>query len=303
MSPDLEMPSSERIPVYNGVSDEVEWSCAGFRFERAPDYELQLQKLPTSPSGFGDNIQPGQKGEHVVTFTAIPLKEPERGMFFEDATSLEDVTALWSFVGRFEVVTPRSNVHRPSGKELNLALVGAEEVAQVVTAAYGRLRARPICRRSRSALLTYLEIRHVRPLQIEAALLCSVLECLAPIGAPSDDRQRYRPIVDLLAALPVAVDIGRGRIEQLVVVLFGFRNEFLHGGVYPYRDDIEISSAMTTIGRAVHAARILTKFAVASALKFDPVKPGVLGVQIRAFFEGGTFIPAALAKLFQANEP
>ncbi|HWD38805.1 MAG TPA: hypothetical protein VG944_08150, partial [Fimbriimonas sp.] len=223
MTSEIEAPVSEPRDIYNGVCDAKEWSCGGFRFEQAADYIAQLERLPA----LATNSQSARKGEHVVTFRATPFREIHKSMWFEDATSLEDVLALWSFCGGQEAVSLVGKVRGPSSGELGYQLVGPSDLEWFLCEAYGRLRKRPVDRQIKSALLTYLEIQHVRPLQLEATLICSVLECLAPIGPPTGDQKRYIPIIDLLSRLPVAQERAtRDKIEEVIVFLYGFRHDF-----------------------------------------------------------------------------
>lgn len=225
-------------------------------------------------------------------------------MFFVDGTALHDVLALWSFGGGREVVPYNSRAHWPSSDELGFELVESDEILDYVGRSYGRVRVRPVDRRIRSALLSYLEIQHVRPLQLKAALLTSVLECLAPINAPkaAQDSKRYEPIVAKVSALPLLRHMGRRsalpHIERVVVELFRLRNEFLHAGVNPYRNDISIGEAITSMGRVVRASRILAKLCLTYALGFPNSGTGArrLVAQLGWFFDSGTFLPKQLPR-------
>lgn len=303
---DVAKHSAVRIAICNGVSDAPEWRCAGFRFTRVLDYERRLKRLPALASRVGERLRPARKGTHVVTFNAQAegASPPRASMFFEDGTALHDVLALWSFAGGREVVPYNSRAHGPTADELGFELVESDGVVDFVGRSYGCVRVRPVDRRIRSAFVTYLEIQHVRPLQLKAALLTSVLECLAPINAPktAQDSKRYEPIVAKLSTLPLLRHMGRRnatpQVERVVVELFRLRNEFLHSGVFPYRDDIAIGEAITSMGRVVRASRILAKLTLMYELGFPDsgFRARRLVTQLGWFFNSGTFLPMQLPR-------
>ena len=81
---------------------------------------------------------------------------------------------------------------------------------------------------------------------------------------------RYQPITTHLASVPVIARaaLDQGKLEALVVELYKLRNGFLHSGLHPYHDNIDLDGVTVTTGRVVRGARVLAKLAVADAFGF-----------------------------------
>lgn len=296
--------------VFNGEAVDSVWECGGYQFSRSPDYEHRIQDLPRL-GGF-KNLEsfPANLGTHVATFNAVPIHpEAERSSrWFYDGTSLDDIIALWSFAGGVPVfVEPLKRP--PTADERSYVIAHPNEIVNAVKTAYKGCRQRPVTRQAWSSLLTYLEIAHVRPIQVKSALVTSVLECLAPIGMPSPagspEFARYEPIVEHLASLPLLESrkLQRSSIEALVVALYRVRNKFLHSGIHPYQEDIEIGPATLTTGRVVAGSRMLAKLAVANALKFPPTRAAAeLGRSVQTLLTDGSFVPRAITELLRLME-
>jgi hypothetical protein len=154
-------------------------------------------------------------------------------------------------------------------------------------------------------LVTYLELAHQRQLQVNAVLLTSVLECLAPL-LRGDAATRYQPITTHLASVPVIARaaLDHGKLETLVVELYKLRNGFLHSGVHPYRDNIDLGGVTVTTGRVVRGARVLAKLAVADALGFPATSEAErLANEVKYLFDGGSFVPKDVAAFLATWEP
>ncbi|MCL4479095.1 MAG: hypothetical protein M1381_08385 [Deltaproteobacteria bacterium] len=263
------------------------------------EYEQRIKELPALGDSSGGRSYRARKGRHIVTFHATQnTSSSQKAMWFKDGNSLDDILALWSFAGGLEVGTSPTKMHCPVANECTYELEDSISIAKFVTDAYGKIRHRPVNRRIKSALLTYLEVRHVRPLQLKVALLTSVLECLAPrISTDYSNKiiKRYKPINDLFFELVAVwnIDVPYNQIELLVVELFRFRNKFLHSGVFPYREKIKIGKTTTNIGRVAIASRMLTKLTIQKELKFSMNSSGsiALASNIREFFRSGSFVP------------
>jgi hypothetical protein len=298
------------IEVYNGEAQEPEWECGGYRFQRTPDYADRVRQLPRLAGSRNGIAYEGNVGENVVTFVAEPVNDeaarPSR--WLKGGTSLHDVLILWSFVGGVPVLVPPLR-RTPTADERGYVLAEDDEVVPAVVGAYVACRRRPVKRRIWSALLTYLEIAHVRPMQVKAVLVASVLECMAPLAMQpqnEEDRSRYKPIVEDLAALPQLANLKtpKGSVEALIVELYRLRNGFLHGGVQPYRDDIDLGEVKVTTGRIVSAARKLAKLALANALGVpDTWSGGMLARQVQTLFTDGSFVPKDIETLLRKLAP
>lgn len=293
--------------VHNGEATDAEWECGGYQFQRVAGYAASAARLPRLAGVRDGRSYLANAGEHVVTFRAQAInQEAEReSRWLKGGTSLHDVLALWSFVGGLPVLVPPIK-RAPTADERGYALADESEVVSAVRDAYRACRLRPVKRRVWSALLTYLEIAHVRPMQLKAVLVTSVLECLAPIsmaiGSESEDRSRYRPIVDYLGSLRsvAGVRIPQPSIESLVVELFRIRNGFLHGGVHPYRDDIELGSVKTTTGRIVSGSRRLAKLGLAQALSVPSTwTSDMVARQVLTLLTDGSFVPKDVEELMR----
>lgn len=296
----------EPIEILDGEATAVDWACGGYRFRRVENYETQARRLPQLAGKRNGMEYDAIDGEHVVTFLAEAiLPEAQRdSRWLKGGSSLHDVLLLWSFVGGLRVYV-KPIKHPPTSDERSYALADADEIENAVTQAYRACRLRAVSRRTYSALLTYLEIAHVRPMQVKAVLIASVLECLAPISAPADadDGARYRPIIDRLAALPSVAEHGveRDAIEALIVELYRIRNGFLHGGVHPYREDINLGEVTTTTGRIVSGARRLAKLAVAQALGVPKTwTTDALTNGLKTLFTNGSFVPSEVERVLRA---
>jgi hypothetical protein len=225
-------------------------------------------------------------------------------MWIRGGKSLHDVLLLWSFPGGLPVlVAPIKRA--PTADERSYALADPDELTSAITAAYRACRLRPVKRRIWSALLTYLEIAHVRPMQLKAVLVTSVLECLAALSMSSgtdEDRSRYQPIISCLAGLPefANIRVPDGPIEALIVELYRVRNGFLHGGVHPYRDDIDLGPVRVTTGRIVSGARMLAKLAVAHALNVPSTWTSrALAQKVETLFSNGSFVPKDVEEILK----
>lgn len=300
----IPMTSDVEIEVHNGEASEPEWECSGYRFQRVVDYVDRVQRLPRLAGSRNGRVYGATPGEHVVTFVAKPVGDessrPSR--WVQGGISLHDVLTLWSFVGGTPVLV--SPIRRaPTADERAYTLAEDDEIVRAIVGAYAACRRRPVKRRVWSALLTYLEIAHVRPVQVKAVLVASVLECLAPLTMSSgseEDRSRYMPIIEHLAGLPqlATLQIPDGSVEALIVELYRLRNGFLHGGVHPYRDDIDLGSVTVTTGRIVSASRKLAKLALANALGVPATwSGGMLAQQVQTLFTSGSFVPKDIEAL------
>lgn len=296
--------------IYNGEASESEWECGGYRFHKLPDYEQRINELPRLGGAKNGESYPANPGVHVATFRAEAVgPEAERlSRWFQHGTSLDDVIALWSFVGGVPVfVAPLTRP--PTADERWYAIAESTEIVNAVKTAYRGCRLRPVTRQAWSSLLTYLEIAHVRPIQVKSVLVTSVLECLAPIGMPAPtggpEFARYEPIIEHLAALEILkpLQLQRSSIEALIVALYRIRNGFLHGGIHPYQEDITVGEVKTTTGRVVAGSRMLAKLAVANALKVPPTRAAArLSKSVQTLLLEGSFMPHAIAELFRLLE-
>lgn len=286
------------LEIFNGIADAREWTCQGYRFVRVAEYHAQLERLPDLPSAPPGGTPIERKGEHVVTFHAYePDRSPGKSRIYEDGTALHDILTLWTFGGRHEVGTANSNMHGPSIGEKTFALSQPDDIVGLISEGYERIR-RLQDRRIRSALLTYLEIAHVRPLQVKVALITSVFECLTSLRhVPRDPNSRsakYAPIIQSIASMeqikqiPMEYDF----IAELIIELYKMRNAFLHSGVEPYRNNIQILGITTSMGRIVMTARYIAKLAVASAIGFPLTSKQIKSVIARLsyFLNHGSFM-------------
>ncbi len=296
--------STIQIPIYNGISDIPAWDAGGYHFKRVPEYEQRIKELPALGGSSGGRSYRARKGRHIVTFHATQnAASVHKSMWFEDGDSLYDVLALWSFAGGFEVITSRSKKHCPTANECGYEIADPSSITKLVSEAYGKTQEAPINRLVKSALLTYLEVRHVHPFQLKVALLTSVLECLGHLvkdSCSTRNAKKYKPkIVDLLSAVASEWKscVTCDQIEAFVVELFQLRNEFLHSGVFPYKANIQIGEITTTYGRVVIVSRMLTKLAIQKELKFAMNSSGsiALASNIREFFRSGSFVPPAIS--------
>lgn len=291
------------ILVHNGRAADATWTCGGYRFEKVPEYDRRIERLPRLAGHRAGSYYPARRGAHVVTFeaTAISAEAERASPWLRGGNALHDVLTLWSFAQAMPVLVPPIK-RAPASGDLGLAIADDNELVTAVTTAYSTCRRRGRGRRVWSALLTYLELAHQRQLQVGAVLLTSILECLAPLppGAPAT---RYQPIVSHLAAVPavVAAQLDRAKVEALVVELYKLRNSFLHSGIDPYREDIDLNGVTITTGRVVRGTRILAKLAIADALGFpETSETERLSGEVGHLFDGGSFVPRGVATLLAA---
>jgi hypothetical protein len=295
---------TEPVPVHNGRAAGASWKCGGYLFKRVVEYESRIERLPRLAGVRFGASYPARRGAHVVTFEATPVgREAERASpWLRGGNALHDVLTLWSFAQAIPVLVPPIK-RPPASGDLGYELADDGEMATTVTTAYRECRLRPRRRRVWSALLTYLELAQQRQLQVDAVLLTSVLECLAPLPRRAA-ATRYQPIVTHLAAVPVvaAAALDRSKIEMLVVELYKLRNGFLHSGVHPYRDNIDLGGVTVTTGRVVRGTRVLAKLAIANALGFS-ITCGAnrLADEVKYLFDGGSFVPRDVAALIAAH--
>lgn len=145
----------------------------------------------------------------------------------------------------------------------------------------------------------------VRTLQVKVVLLTSIFECLAPISAPNrainSDNDRYMPIIELLHGLNGyhGVEITKSQITDLVVSVYRMRNEFIHGGIKPYRTDIKIGSTTTSMGRLFIAAKMLCKLLLAQLLTISSSNRAIekIGHSLGSFWEHGHLVPPEISLL------
>ena len=290
--------SSSIISIYNGISDTPEWDAGGYHFTRVPEYEQRIKQLPLLEGSKGGEQYQAQEGQHVVTFHATQnAASVQKSMWFEGGDSLNDILALWSFAGGFEVINSRSKNHCPTANECGHEIADSLSIAELVSEAYRRTKDESVDRLVKSALLTYLEVRHVHPLQLKATLLASVIECLDQFHNTDGCNRNFKKhkfIKNLFFELVKIWDVSItcDQIEALVDSLYLFRNKFLHSGIHPYDNytNIKIGGITTTVGRVVIASRMLTKLAIQKELNFPMNISGSIAITIREFFRSGSFM-------------
>ena len=171
------------IRVYNGVSESPIWSCVGYDFVRASDYDRRVEQLPRWAST-GLRNKRARVGQNVVTFNAEPTQAERPSLFYGDTTRLDDILAIWSLVTGLTVTKARGE-RWPTRDDLIFRLADPIDVARCVSESYRKVVQRPPRRGVRAAILVYSEIPHVRTVDVKSTLITSVLECLAPINAPA----------------------------------------------------------------------------------------------------------------------
>lgn len=285
------------VRIYNGVSLQQTWSCIGYKFVQAPAYGRRIEQLPRLAST-GLRNKRARIGRNVVTFSAEATRDERPSIFYSDAKRLDDVLAIWSLVSGL-TVTKAHHERWPTSDDLWFKLADAADVTRCVSESSRKITQRPPRQNVRAAVLVYLEIPHVRTVEVKSALLTTVLECFAPISAPANapDRQRYRPIIEKLLSLASKPDNATPQnIEQLVVALYKIRNGFAHAGgtgATLSATTFPIGAVTAEARRVVNASRFFCKLAIGEALSV-PLNTSPARSCTRAlhnFFQNGTFSP------------